>query len=118
VSRVTRRDTAASYDRNAHALVGEGRLPTRACHSGRPVTDPDLILTPASGISRLRSGSSRDRRATYYCMWCRWPLADDGRTRLSDRHLFDSDECALLRTCDVCKDIAWVRAALKARYRP
>src|SRR5262245_16119156 len=55
---------------------------TRA-RQGVAVTDPDIFATPASGTSRSRSGQP-DKRATYYCMWCRWPLADDGRTRVED----------------------------------
>ena len=79
------------------------------------MTDPDIFGTPASGTAKMRAGLP-DRRATYYCMWCRWPLADDGRTRLEGFRLLGSDECALLRVCDECREYAWVRSALKARH--
>lgn len=79
------------------------------------MTDPDIFATPSSGTARSRAGLP-DKRATYYCMWCRWPLADDGRTRVEDLRPLEKDECALLRVCDECREYAWVRSALKARH--
>ena len=43
-------------------------------------------------------------RATYYCMWCRWPLADDGRTRVEGLSYLHPGECALLRVCEECRE--------------
>jgi hypothetical protein len=75
----------------------------------------DVEDTPGgglSGYSRLREPfytPSRipglpERRATYYCMWCRWPLADDGRTRVEGLGYLHPGECALLRVCEECRE--------------
>jgi hypothetical protein len=58
--------------------------------------------TPASGTGR--HPRLPERRATYYCMWCRWPLADDGRTRAEGLSYLRPGECALLRVCEECRD--------------
>ncbi len=79
------------------------------------MTDPNIFGTPAAGLTPA-GGVSSDKRATYYCMWCRWPLADDGRTRLEGLRLHEPTDCALLRVCEDCRDYGWVRSALKARH--
>jgi len=37
-------------------------------------------------------------------MWCRWPLADDGRTRVEGLSYLHPGECALLRVCAECRE--------------
>jgi hypothetical protein len=59
------------------------------------------LYSPAFGtglVTRLP-----ERRATYYCMWCRWPLAEDGRTRVEGLSYLHPNECALLRVCEECR---------------
>jgi hypothetical protein len=78
----------------------------------------DVEDTPSGGLSEYsrlrepfytpRSATGRiaklpERRATYYCMWCRWPLADDGRTRVEGLSYLHPGECALLRVCEECR---------------
>ena len=62
--------------------------------------------TPPAGTQRMRAAMP-DRRATYYCMWCRWPIADDGKTRLEGLSYLHPGECALLRVCAECGEYVW-----------
>jgi len=63
-------------------------------------------LTPAHGSGPILLRMP-ERRATYYCMWCRWPLADDGRTRVEGLSYLHPGECALLRVCEPCRGHVW-----------
>jgi hypothetical protein len=47
----------------------------------------------------------RERRAEFYCLWCRRPLADDGRTPRRDAAPLptQSDECVIFRECVDCR---------------
>lgn len=62
----------------------------------------EACYTPGSGSGRIPG--LPERRATYYCMWCRWPLADDGRTRVEGLSYLHPGECALLRVCAECRE--------------
>jgi hypothetical protein len=66
--------------------------------------EPRLTRAQGSGPIHLRIP---ERRATYYCMWCRWPLADDGRTRVEGLSYLHPGECALLRVCEACREHVW-----------
>ena len=71
-------------------------------HDGLPEYSSlrEPLHTPVQGTAWLRMP---ERRATYYCMWCRWPLADDGRTRVEGLSFLHPGECALLRVCEECR---------------
>lgn len=47
----------------------------------------------------------RERRAEFYCLWCRRPLADDGKTprRNAAPLPANSDACVIFRECLECR---------------
>jgi len=48
--------------------------------------------------------SEGERLAEFYCLWCRRPLADDGKTPRSDAAPLPTDDtCVIFRECQDCK---------------
>jgi hypothetical protein len=49
--------------------------------------------------------AAREVRAESYCLWCRRPLADDGKTPRQDAAPLptDSDACVIFRECRDCR---------------
>lgn len=49
-------------------------------------------------------GDNVDGRATYYCLRCLHPIADDAETRVEGMSpLASRDECVIFKICSVCK---------------
>jgi hypothetical protein len=48
-------------------------------------------------------GNTVDGRATYYCLRCLHPIADDAETRIEGMSLASRDECVIFKICSVCK---------------
>ena len=49
-------------------------------------------------------GDNVDGRATYYCLRCLHPIADDAETRVEGMSALASrDECVIFKICSVCK---------------
>jgi len=49
-------------------------------------------------------GDNVDGRATYYCLRCLHPIADDAETRVEGMSpLASHDECVIFKICSVCK---------------
>ena len=49
-------------------------------------------------------GDNVDGRATYYCLRCLHPIADDAETRAPGMNpLASRDECVIFKICSVCK---------------
>ena len=49
-------------------------------------------------------GDNVDGRATYYCLRCLHPIADDAETRIEGMSpLASRDECVIFKICSVCK---------------
>lgn len=92
--------------------------PMKCLHCGGPVTDGPASdesvlasLVDGPGLPSLcRDCASllpdeRDRRAEFYCLWCRRPLGDDGRTprRNAAPLPANSDACVMFRECLECR---------------
>jgi hypothetical protein len=49
--------------------------------------------------------AAREVRAEFYCLWCRRPLGEDGKTPRQDAAPLptDSDACVIFRECQDCR---------------
>jgi len=71
-----------SHWRSRHDIASCGSLDVADSHDGGLAAYSRLRearLTPDHGSGPILLWMP-ERRATYYCLWCRWLLADDGRT--------------------------------------